>query len=216
MQTATLSTGQTKFYTQNEEYFHGITHLIGVAFGIFALVLAFFQDSRLRPSLAVFSITVIVLYAMSATYHLLPEGRAKRVFRIFDHCSIFLLIAGTYTPYCLLPLSGTSLGTTVLILEWSLAALGILLNAVAMKKRIVRALSVCAYLAMGWAIAVGFPTLLSEITSKCFAFLLAGGIAYTVGVPFYALGKRVKYFHSVWHLFVLAGTGLQFVSILLL
>lgn len=203
-------------YTKGEEVFHGISHVLGIFLGIFMLVVALTGKAYLRAATTVFALSVTLLYAMSATYHLLPNGRAKRVFRIFDHCSIFLLIAGTYTPYCLVPLAGTSLGTVIFVTEWSLAGFGIVLNAVAMKRRAVRALSVCAYLGMGWAIAVGFRWLLAEISSVCFAFLLGGGIAYTVGVPFYVLGKRVKYFHSVWHIFVLAGTALQFVSVLLL
>ena len=142
--------------------------------------------------------------------------RSKGVFRIFDHCTIFLLIAGTYTPYCMIALNGTALGLITLIVEWVCAVAGIIMNAVAMNKKAVKRISMALYLIMGWLAVLGFGKLYGMISTASLWLLLAGGIVYTAGIVFYAYGKRVRYFHSVWHLFDIAGTALQFASVLLL
>ncbi|MGN0817745.1 MAG: hemolysin III family protein, partial [Candidatus Coproplasma sp.] len=129
------------------------------------------------------------------------------------HCTIFLLIAGCYTPFCLIPLWGTTMGTVILAVEWGLAVLGITFNAINMHWKAVKILSQISYVVMGWMIIPAVPLLLSTVSFPCFMWLLAGGIAYTVGIIFFALGKKKKYMHSVWHLFVLLGTIFQFISI---
>jgi hemolysin III len=207
------------FYTHGEEIFNAVTHIVGGAFGLAALItlciLSVGNTTKLVSSI-VFGISIIILYTMSALYHFLPSGTGKYVFRIFDHCTIFLLIAGTYTPYCMIALGGTKIGLVILIVEWVCAALGITANAIAMKSIWVRGISMVCYVAMGWMIVLSFKTLLVTLSVASFWFLLMGGIAYTVGIVFFAFGKKVKYFHSIWHLFDLAGTALQFVSILLM
>jgi hemolysin III len=146
----------------------------------------------------------------------LPNGSGKAVFRVFDHCTIYLLIAGTYTPYCLIALGGTTVGTVILICEWALAIGGIIMNSIAMNNKIIKGISMGLYVIMGWMIVISFKRLLAFLSPASFWLLLLGGVAYTMGIAFYAFGKKVKYFHSIWHLFDLLGTALQFVSILLM
>ncbi|MGN0813904.1 MAG: hemolysin III family protein [Candidatus Coproplasma sp.] len=205
-------------YGKGEEIFNAVSHIVGgglgVIFAVIAFVIASFNPTANKfAAVAVYSFSVITLYTMSALYHFLPQGRAKRVFRIFDHCTIFLLIAGCYTPFCLLPLWGTTMGTVILVVEWGLAVLGITFNAVNMHWKAVKILSQISYVVMGWMIIPAIPLLLSTVSFPCFMWLLAGGIAYTVGIIFFALGKKKKYMHCVWHLFVLLGTIFQFISI---
>jgi hemolysin III len=207
------------FYTRGEEIFNAVTHIVGGAFGLaatVALIILTLGNSIYLTAVTVFGISIIILYTMSALYHFLPSGRGKAVFRVFDHCTIFLLIAGTYTPYCLIALGGTKIGMTILIAEWILAAAGITMNAIAMKNNIVRGISMVLYVAMGWMIIMTARMLLATLSAASFWLLLMGGVAYTAGIVFFALGKKIKYFHSIWHLFDLLGTALQFVSILLM
>ena len=167
-------------------------------------------------AVSLFGFGAVTLYTMSALYHFLPDGRAKGVFRIFDHCTIFLLIAGTYSPYCLVALGGTAAGWIVFGLQWGCAIAGITMNAIAMNNKVVKAISMALYCVMGWMALAVFPQLYAALTAAEFWLLLAGGLAYTVGIAFFALGKKVRWFHSVWHLFDIAGTALQFASILLI
>lgn len=206
-------------YSKGEEIFNAVTHIVGGAFGLAAwIVLLYFSlgNAVNAAAVTVFGISIIILYTMSALYHFLPFGGGKYVFRIFDHCTIFLLIAGTYTPYCMIALGGTGIGLGILIAEWTLAVGGITMNAIAMNNKVVKGISMALYVVMGWMILLGFNILLDVLSPAAFWLLLAGGIAYTAGIIFYALGKKVPYFHSIWHLFDIAGTALQFVSILLM
>lgn len=130
-----------------------------------------------------------MLYTMSALYHFLPDGRAKGVFRIFDHCTIFLLIAGTYSPFCLIALSGSAAGWIVFGLQWGCAAVGIVMNAVAMNNKVVKGISMALYVVTGWMAVAVFPQLLAAVSPLSLGFLLAGGIANTAGIVFYALGR---------------------------
>lgn len=211
--------GFHSFYSKGEEIFNAVSHIVGGALGLVALVtlLVFTYPSAVQMvAVAVFSVSIIVLYTMSALYHFLPGGRAKGVFRVFDHCTIFLLIAGTYTPYCLVALGGTWLGIATLLVEWGCALGGIAMNAIAMNNRFVKVLSMLLYIVMGWLLALGFGVLTQFVSAACLWLLLAGGIAYTAGIGFFAFGRKVPYFHSVWHLFDLAGTALHFASILVM
>lgn len=207
------------FYTKGEEVFNAVSHIAGGALGlVFWIMLALFAypDAAALIAVSLFGLGAVVLYTMSALYHFLPDGRAKGVFRIFDHCTIFLLIAGTYSPFCLIALSGSAAGWIVFGLQWGCAAVGIVMNAVAMNNKVVKGISMALYVVTGWMAVAVFPQLLAAVSSLSLGFLLAGGIAYTAGIVFYALGRTRKWFHSVWHLFDIAGTALQFISILLL
>lgn len=211
--------GFCSFYTKGEEIFNAVSHIVGGAFGLVALIvgLVFAYPNGLHmAAVSIFALSVILLYTMSALYHFLPRGTGKKVFRIFDHCTIFLLIAGTYTPYCVIALGLSPLGIAILAAEWTLAVLGITGNAIAMNNKVIKGFSMAFYCVMGWLILIAFGELMQNLTITEFLLLLFGGLAYTLGIVFYAFGKRVKYFHSVWHLFDVAGTALQFASILLI
>lgn len=210
--------GFQSFYTKGEEIFNAVSHIVGGAFGLAAWATLLVYASGWVEYLAVsaFGFGIVVLYTMSALYHFLPSGRAKGVFRIFDHCTIYLLIAGTYTPYCLIPLFGTAVGWTVLAAQWACAIGGITMNAIALNNKVVKGLSMGLYVVTGWMALAFVGPLYPIVSGACFWLLLSGGIAYTVGIAFFAFGKRVRYFHAVWHLFVLLGTVLQFTSIWLM
>jgi len=151
-----------------------------------------------------------LLYLASTLYHALPGNRAKRVFQVLDHAAIFLLIAGTYTPFTLGVLHGT-LGWTLFGLVWGLALAGVALTAAGGVRY--PKLTTWLYLAMGWLILIAIKPLWLRMPSEGLFWLLGGGIAYTVGVAFYA-AKRVRYFHFVWHLFVITGTACHFIAVL--
>ncbi len=203
-------------YTKGEEIFNAVSHIVGGAIGlaVWAILLYLTWGNAVRmTAVSAFGFGIVVLYTMSALYHFLPCGRGKRVFRIFDHCTIFLLIAGTYTPYCLIPLYGTAMGWTVLAVEWGIAVAGIVMNAIAMNNMIIKSISMVFYVVGGWLAVIFLPMLLKAVPLTCVLLLLFGGVAYTVGICFFAFGKKVRYFHSVWHLFTILGTVLQFASI---
>ena len=205
-------------FTKGEEIFNAVTHIVGGGFGVIFLVLGVvFAHLHLDAvgilSMWIYGICMIVAYTMSAIYHFLRPNRAKKVFRIFDHCSIFLLIAGSYTPYCLVTLAPEpAWGFSLFGVVWGLSILGIVLNAVNMHKW--KPLSQVLYLALGWSIILAIVPLFRHLAPAGFWWLLAGGIAYTIGAVFFAIGRKVKYIHSIFHLFVLLGSILQFVSIL--
>ncbi|MDY4140480.1 MAG: hemolysin III family protein [Eubacteriales bacterium] len=204
-------------YTLGEELISAISHGVGALLGIAALVLCIvkscnpFDGYKLASSI-VYGLTVTLLYLMSCLYHSLKVNKAKRVFRVIDHCTIFLLIAGTYTPYTLVALRGT-LGWWIFGIIWGIAILGIVLNAVNLKK--FAKLSVACYLIMGWIIVFAYQYMVQVMHPTALSLLIWGGIAYTVGAVLYAIGSKKKYFHSVFHFFCLAGTILHFFSIYL-
>lgn len=207
------------FYTKGEEIFNAVSHIAGGAIGLVMWAVLFhfaWPDTRALVAVSVFGLSIVILYTMSALYHFLHVGEAKWVFRIFDHCTIFLLIAGTYTPYCMIALWNTPFGLPILITEWVCAVAGITMNAIAMRNKVVKAISMVLYFIMGWLIMIAIVPMLQTLSIPCLVLLIAGGVAYTGGIVFYALGKKVKYFHSIWHLFDIAGTALQFASILLM
>lgn len=208
-------------YTKGEEIFNMVSHIVGGGIGVLALVLcvvfaAIHKDAYAVVGSAIYGATMIILYTMSSIYHgLKPHLTAKKVFQVIDHCSIFLLIAGTYTPIALVSLREYSpfLGWGIFGVIWVLAVLGISLNAVDIKK--FKVFSMICYLAMGWCIVIAAKPTYNAIAFPGIMLLLAGGIAYTVGAVFYGIGKNKKYMHSVFHLFVVAGSVLQFLCILL-
>ena len=202
-------------YTLCEELMNSITHGVGACLGIAAMILCLIKscvplDGYKLASSIVFGITTILLYLMSSLYHALKVNRAKRVFRVIDHCTIFLLIAGTYTPYTLITLRGLT-GWLLFGIVWSVGILGIVLNAINLKR--FANLSVACYIAMGWVVLFASKQLWAALAPAGFWLLLAGGIAYTIGAGLYGIGSKKRYFHSVFHLFCLIGTALHFFSI---
>ncbi|MFN2400627.1 MAG: hemolysin III family protein [Gemmatimonadaceae bacterium] len=157
----------------------------------------------------VFSATMVLLYLASTLYHALPRGKAKRVFQVIEHSAIFLLIAGTYTPFTLGVLRG-AWGWTLFALVWSLAAVGVLMRVEGGVRH--PAFPLILYLAMGWLMVVAIRPLWLRVPLSGLLWLLLGGVAYTAGVAFYA-AKRLRYGHFVWHLFVLAGTTCHFIAV---
>ncbi len=201
-------------YTLGEELVSSISHGIGALFGVLALVLCMLRANSVLEVVAsaVYCSTMVVLYAMSTLYHALKVGRAKVVFRVLDHCSIYLLIAGTYTPYTLLGLSG-ALGWTLFGIVWGAAILGITLSAISVER--FKIFAMICYLCMGWVIIFAIRPLLNTLPRDGFLFLLAGGIVYTIGAIVYGFGKRARYIHSAWHFLVLFGSVLQFFPVYL-
>ena len=204
-------------YSLSEELLNSISHGVGALFGIVATVLCIVKaagtgDPWRIVSSAIFGATVLLLYLMSCLYHALKVNMAKRVFRVIDHCTIFLLIAGTYTPFTLITLRGT-IGWWLFGIVWGMAVLGITLNAISLKK--FSKISVACYLIMGWAILAAFQPLADSLSPEGVALLIWGGVAYTVGAILYGIGSKVKYFHSVFHFFCLAGTVFHFFAIYL-
>lgn len=210
-------------YTLAEELINSITHGVGSLLGIAALVLCVVLSVMhgnvwAVVSSAIYGSALVILYTMSTIYHALKINMAKRVFRVIDHCSIYLLIAGTYTPYTLVALRnesvwGLSPGWILFGIVWSAAVMGITFNAIDIKK--FRIVSMITYIAMGWVIVLASAPLARVLDSVGIGLLLAGGVIYTVGALFYAFGKKHKYMHSLFHVFVLAGSILHFFSILL-
>ena len=204
-------------YTLGEELISSISHGVGALMGIAMLVLCIVKscnplDGFKLASSIVFGLTIIILYLMSCLYHALKVNRAKRVFRVFDHCTIFLLIAGTYTPFTLVTLRG-SVGWWMFGIIWVTAVLGIVFNAISLKK--FAKISVALYLIMGWLVIFSFSNLYAALARPGVWLLLAGGIAYTVGAILYGVGSKKKYFHSVFHFFCLIGTLLHFFAVYL-
>lgn len=203
-------------YSLSEELISSISHGVGAALAIAALVIGLvfsvmYNNAWCVVSMAVYGSTLIILYMMSTLYHSLRPNAGKRVMRVFDHCSIFLLIAGTYTPYTLVTLRGP-LGWTLFGIVWGAAALGITLNAVDLKK--FTKFSMICYIAMGLAIFVAIRPMMDKMAMNGLVLLLVGGAAYLLGAVLYVMGKKVTYMHSVWHFFVLAGSILHYFSIL--
>ena len=203
-----------KRYTLGEEIFNSVTHGLGALLGVVGTVILIVLSTINGSSLAigtsiVYGASLIVLYTMSTLYHAIASERAKAVLRIFDHTSIFLLIAGSYTPFCLIALQGTPRGIFVAAVVWICAVLGIVLNAVSLKKT--EKFSMVLYVLMGWSVIMVIKDIIAVLPTPAFWLLLLGGIAYTGGIAFYAMKK--KYMHSIWHLFVLAGSVLQYLCI---
>ena len=153
---------------------------------------------------------MVLLYTVSTLYHALGLNRAKVVFRSLDHCTIFLLIAGTYTPITLISL-GSRQGWVMFCVVWAAAVLGIVLNAISVERY--KIVSMVCYLAMGWVVVLAMKDVMANVSPVGFWCLLAGGLSYTVGAVLYGLGKKIPYIHSVFHLFVLAGSVLHTITV---
>lgn len=204
-------------YTLGEELMSAITHGVGALLSIAALVLcvvfsAMHGNAYAVVSSVIYGSTSIILFTMSTLYHSFKPNNAKRVFRIIDHCSIYLLIAGTYTPYALVALPKT-LGWWIFGIEWGCAIIGIILNSIDLKKY--KVVSMILYLVMGWMIVFSFKPLMAAVDMGCIYISLAAGVTYTLGAIFYGIGKKIKYMHSIFHFFVLAASILFFFAIFL-
>lgn len=202
-------------YTLGEEIFNSVSHGVGVAlacvgFGILIVLSALYGDAWAVSSSIVYSFSLFALYLASTLYHACPNRRVKGVLQVLDHCSIFLLIAGTYTPYTLITLRG-ALGWTLFAVVWGAAIVGVVLNAIDVQKY--SRISMVCYVAMGWVVVLAIRPLMASLAWNGLVLLALGGVFYTVGIVFYVI--RRSYMHSIWHLFVLAGSVCHYLSILL-
>ena len=203
-------------YSLGEEIFNSVSHGAGGGLSIAGTVVlivcaAVYSDAWAVVSSCIYGASLIILYTMSTLYHAITNAGAKRFFRIMDHDTIFLLIAGTYTPITLAFLRGW-LGWVLFGVVWGTAIIGIVLNSISIEK--FKKPSIICYVAMGWVIILAIRPLIESVPSISMVFLLIGGILYTAGIAFYAI-KRIKYFHSIWHLFTVAGSVFHYFSILL-
>jgi len=193
------------------ERFNSITHLVGTALalaGAIALLLITRGGARSLIALGVYGAMLVLLYLSSTLYHSF-RGRAKKVFHVFDHCAIYFLIAGTYTPLTLLTLRGKA-GWTLFAIVWTLAAIGVMKDAFFPGR--FRAVSVVLYAVMGWLVVFAYEPLRRALPATAIAWLIAGGIIYTIGIAFFAMSKRVAHTHGVWHLLVIAGSVCHYVA----
>ena len=221
MKRTPLSERTLPSYTKGEEICNMTTHIVGGALGILALVLCPVFGARHHSAWGVvtgtiFGFCMLVLYAISSVYHgLSPRLFGKRVLQVLDHCSIFLLIAGTYTPIALCAIRpyNPALGWSLFGAIWALAALGITFNAIDLKKY--DRFSMACYLLMGWAIVARIDLIYRLIGPAGFWLLLAGGLAYTAGAVLYLVGRKRRYAHSAFHVFTVIGSLLHFLCVLL-
>ncbi|MDW3715457.1 MULTISPECIES: PAQR family membrane homeostasis protein TrhA [Pseudomonas] len=196
------------------ERFNAWTHLVGALLAgigaIWLLVLAALDGSTTKiVSVAIYGVTLVMLYSISTVYHSV-RGRAKVIMRKLDHLSIYLLIAGSYTPFCLVTLEG-AWGWTLFGIVWTLGIIGMLQE---IKPRSeARVLSIIIYAVMGWIVLIALKPLIAALGTTGFTWLAAGGVFYTVGIIFFAFDSRFRHWHGIWHLFVIAGSLLHFVAI---
>lgn len=202
-------------YTVGEEIANSVTHGLGALGSLVGLVVLVARSAMYGTAwhvvgTAVFGATLVVLYGASTLYHSIPRPRAKAVLRVIDHCAIFLLIAGSYTPFTLVNLRGPW-GWSLLGVVWGAALAGIVLTVVGGGRWPL--LAVGLYVVMGWSVLVAIKPMIEAVAPGGLVLLAAGGVAYTVGIAFYAW-RRLPYGHAVWHLFVLAGSALHFFAVL--
>ena len=202
-------------YTLGEELISSISHGIGAGLGVAALVLCIIKGAQNGSafdvtSAAIYGAALVILYTISCIYHALCPGKGKRVLRIIDHCSIFLLISGTYTPFTLVSLRGP-IGWTLFGIVWGATILGVTLNAINVHR--FRIFSMICYLMSGWVIIFAFIPLTKVMETAGIILLILGGVAYTIGAVLYGIGMKVKYIHSVFHFFVLLGSILHFFTV---
>lgn len=203
-------------YSVGEEIANSVTHGVGVVLSIagLAVLTAFasvFGTAWHIVSCSIYGATQILLYTASTLYHSLPFSRAKAILRVLDHSAIFLLIAGTYTPFTLVNLRGPW-GWSLLIAVWLFALLGIALQGTLIRQKAL--ITTLPYLGMGWLAVIGLKPLLEAVAPGGLALLVAGGLAYTAGAVFY-VWRRLPYHHAIWHLFVLAGSACHYFAVLL-
>ena len=219
MQRTNLASRTLPNYTRAEEQFNMISHIVGGGMGVAATVLcvvtaALEGNAYGVVSGAIFGGSMVALYTISSVYHGLHGGTGKKVMQILDHCTIYFLIAGTYTPFCLCTIRqhNPALGWGTFGFVWALAVVGIVLNAIDLKR--FQKVSMVLYLGMGWCIILTGKLIVELLGGTGFALLVGGGVAYTVGAVFYGLGHKKRYIHSVFHLFCLVGSALHILCIL--
>ena len=213
-----LSKRKLPDYTRGEEIFNMVTHIVGGGLSVIAMALtvvwsAMYHDAWAIVSMVIYGVGLLMVYSVSGVYHGLKGEKAKKVMQVIDHCDIYFLIAATYTPLLLVAMRPVypGLAWTLFGLEWGLGILAATLNAIDLKK--FSAFSMVCYILMGWGI-IFFPrAALSAFGMECCAWLLAGGISYTVGAILYGVGVKVRYMHSVFHIFVVLGSILQFIAV---
>ena len=206
-------------YSKGEEIFNMVSHIVGGALGIVALVLcivfsAVHHNVYGIVSSVVYGVSLIVLYTMSSIYHgLNPNRKSKKVFQIIDHCSIFILIAGSYTPFtlCTFRQYNTAIGWTLFGIVWGVSIIGIILNSIDLKRY--KIFSMICYVLIGWCVILKINLLPELLTMNGFILLLSGGIVYTIGAILYALGKKHKWMHSLFHIACIIASILQFFCI---
>lgn len=205
-------------YTRGEEIFNMVSHIVGGAFGVVVLVLcvvysALKGDTWSVVSSAIYGASMIILYTMSSVYHGLVPETAKKVMQVLDHCTIYFLIGGTYTPIVLCAIRDVSPGWawTLFGIVWGLAAIGIVFAAIDHKKY--EKFSMVCYIGMGWCVVIAAKATIQSVPLQGLLWLLLGGIAYTIGAVIYGIGKKRRYMHSVFHIFCLIGSMLQFICI---
>jgi len=204
-------------YTHGEELFNMISHIVGGGLGVLTLVCCLYRswgDGWNMTASLIYGISFIQLYTISSVYHGLRTGTAKRVLQVIDHCTIYLLIAGTYTPVMLCALRPVhpAWAWSILGAVWGIAVLAIVLNGIDLKK--FKIFSMICYIGMGWCVIVGIKPVMEVIPAAGLWFLVLGGVAYTIGAVLYGMGKKTRYMHSVFHLFCLIGSLLQAICIL--
>lgn len=204
-----------KGYSRGEEVANIVTHLLGVGLAIAGIALlavraATYGNYRHIISFSVFGISTLLLYSMSSVYHMLPqEGKARKIFKILDHSAIYVLISGSYTPYLLTILTGAA-SWALFIAQWTLTTLGILFKVKFAGK--LKVLSTLIYLFMGWMVVFAYEPLKNNLNPLALHLLVAAGITYSIGTIFYLM-KKVRYTHAIWHLFVMGGSILVFLSV---
>lgn len=210
-----VQSDQTAQYSLREELFNSITHGAGVLLSIVALVLLIiysniYGNTSHIVGCTIFGITLILLYSASTLYHSFQRPRLKKIFKILDHSCIYLLIAGTYTPFLMVTLRGV-LGWTMFAVIWILAVSGVIFKVFFVHR--FKIISTIAYVLMGWIVIFAIKPLLDSLQSGGVIWLVAGGLAYTLGVIFY-VWKKLPFHHAIWHLFVLAGSICHFFAVL--
>ena len=219
MKRTKLKDRQLPSYTRGEELMNTITHVVGAVLGVTALVLCVLEAASKGNTWGVvgsciYGVSMIALYCVSSVYHGMMPGMGKKVMQVIDHCTIYLLIAGTYTPVVLSAIRPVfpALGWGLFAFVWTLAVVAVVLTAIDLKKYNV--FSMACYIGIGWAILPFMKQTMQVLTVQGFMLLLFGGIAYTIGAVLYGIGGKKKWMHSVFHIFVVLGSGLQFWSIL--
>lgn len=208
-------------YTKGEEIFNMVSHIVGGVWGLIAFAVCMSisipkNDTAGTVCGTVFCASMILLYAMSSIYHGLKHEFAKKIFQVIDHCTIYLLIAGTYTPVlvCGLAKKYPLAAWVTFSAVWSFAVIAAILTAIDLKKY--RRFSMLCYIGMGWAIIFSIIKMYRSVSPLCFWLIFGGGVFYTVGAIFYNMGKNKKYFHSIFHLFVLVGSVAQSFSVFMI
>ncbi len=203
-----------KSYTPIEELFNSLSHGVGVIFGVFALVLLTLKALHLDTAVpltgvTIYGISIVFLFLASTLYHAIPHPPTKRVFKTIDHCAIYLLIAGSYTPFLLLTID-RSFGVVLMIVIWTLALAGIIFKVFFVHR--FQTLSLITYLGMGWLAVVASVQLVQNLPFLGLALLIGGGLTYSLGTIFFKV-RRIPYNHAIWHLFVLVGCVFHFLSV---